>query len=265
MATSTGSGVYERLERLHLRQAVQRLVPVAGALTLNGAGWLTVAFLPVHAATGRALGSSPQADGAVAALGAAAVAGSAALRIAAKGVLVRKTEVTAVGVYSHVRHPYYLANLVGCVGVLLLAGAPGVVVALGWLALAFPIFHRTLRGEEAGLERVHGSAWTDYAARTPRLLPRPLRAGSATPAGRGVSWANLVAEHEPPRLCRFIAGAAAVASCRFVGAPAWTLGGLAAVLFVGSHVLARLRRPRGDRAGGPHEAGSAPPPPASGG
>lgn len=232
--------LYSRIEALHLRQGLQRVVPLVGALALNGVGWLDLPGLPrPH----RSLGAAPAgsaADAALALSGAALVAVAASLRVAAKGVLVRKRTVTRSGVYGRVRHPYYLANLLGSAGILLVAGLPGAAAAVAWLAAATPVFLVTVRGEEAGLRRDHPDAWDAYAARVPRLVPSVLSrtVGDPTP----VTWRNLVAEHEPPRLCRFVAGALAVVSCRFDGAAAWSWGAAAAALFLASHVLALATR-----------------------
>lgn len=236
------SRLYDFVERRHLRQWALRFVPPAAALATNGSGWIDVAWLPRHDAPLRALGLPAAAGVGCVAAGAAAVAVAAVLRVLAKAVLVRKTVVTTAGIYGRVRHPFYLATLVGGVGTFALAGPLGVVAAAAWLVLALPVFLVTIAGEETGLRAAHGAAWDAYAAAVPRLLPR----GRHAPAGAGEpargTWANLVHEGEPPRGLRFLAGAALVVACRLGGTAGTVAACAAAAAFAGSHVVARRSR-----------------------
>lgn len=240
---------YARVERLHLRQVALRVVPALAVLSTNGAGWVRIGGLPAHDAPVVALGL-PAATGTwLAAAGVLFVATAAILRVLAKGVLVRKTTVTTAGVYGLVRHPFYLANLVGAVGTFLLAGPLGAVVCAVWLAAAIPVYLVTIAGEEAGLRAHHGAAWDAYAARVPRLVPRPapafVRPGLSSGGGPRPTWANLVTEGEPPRGLRFLAGAAVVAAARCGGDPGAWIAAAAVALWAGSHVVAlSVRRPR---------------------
>lgn len=194
---------YAFVEGRHLRQWALRAVLPLAALATNGAGPVDVPWLPAHDAPG--LGAS--AETALRVAGVALVIVSAVLRILAKGVLVRKTTLTTGGVYGVVRHPFYLANIVGALGTFLLAGQVGAALGAAWLVVATPIYVVTIRGEESALARLYPSEFAGYAARVRALVPGwPRRDGPATP----VTWANLVLEREPPRLLRFLAGAAAV-------------------------------------------------------
>lgn len=186
---------YDRVEGLHLRQWVLRPVPFVAAFA--------------------ALASSPDVSELrwrfawIAFAGPILVGVASVLRVLAKGVLVRKTTVTTGGIYACCRHPFYLANLVGAVGTFLLAGPVGARLAVVWLVVAVPIYKITISGEETGLRRLYPGAWEEYAARVPPLLPLPGKRGGG---GRTrVTWRNLVREREPPRLLRFLGGAALVA------------------------------------------------------
>lgn len=75
------------------------------------------------------------------------------------------------GPYSVCRHPLYLSSTLGVAGFGLLMGS-FVVAALLTLAV-FAILNATASREEAFLRREFGAAYTDYAARVPRILPRP--------------------------------------------------------------------------------------------
>jgi protein-S-isoprenylcysteine O-methyltransferase Ste14 len=223
-------GHYARIEGLHLRQWTLRTVLPLAALATNGAGLLDVHWLP----NSNALGTSPPVTFTIRIAGALLVAGAVALRVAAKGVLVRKTTLTQGGVYGLVRHPFYLANLLGAVGTFLLAGPLGAAVAATWLVVALPIYAVTIAGEEAGLARLFPDEFTRYAASVPALLPTRLR--GAGPSAR-VTWTNLRAEREPPRLMRFVAGAAAVAALTFDGPAAVVALCAAGALFVCSYFV----------------------------
>lgn len=77
------------------------------------------------------------------------------------------------GAYSVMRHPLYLANLLVLVGVAVRVPSP-------WLAPAMTVFFAMsmvpiLVAEEAFLSRRFGPVHAAWAARTPRLLPRPYR------------------------------------------------------------------------------------------
>lgn len=84
--------------------------------------------------------------------------------------LIDEHELVATGPYRHVRHPMYTAIfLITLAQALLLdnwvAGPSGLI--------AFTLLY-VLRvdDEEAMMEAQFGSTWTEYAARTPRLMPR---------------------------------------------------------------------------------------------
>ncbi len=240
---------YETVERLHLRQVLLRPVAPLAVLCTNGAGLIDVAWLPRHDAPLVALGVGADARVGFVAAGAAVVIASAALRVAAKGVLVRRTTLTTAGAYRLVRHPFYLATFVGAVGTFVLAGPLGTVVALVWLALAGPVFAATIAGEERGLRALYPEAWAAYVARVPALLPRPCARPRERPEGAErrapearITWANLVSEREPPRLLRFLAGVAAVVGAASAGAAAVAFLASAGLLLVVSYVVPQGRK-----------------------
>lgn len=234
---------YRVVEGLHLRQwALRTTVPLA-ILAANRAGHsalrVDIGWLP--GADAPWLGG-PTLDTAARAAGVLLVVTAAVLRVHAKGVLVRKTALTTGGAYRLVRHPFYLANLIGAVGVFALAGTLGLVYGAAWTLFAAPVYLITVRGEEDGLRTLYGSSWEAFTRRVPGLIPRPWRLGPRPAAAVRVTWENLVREHEPARLPRFLAGALTVAA---VAAPA-TVGEvvlcLAVLLFVLSHAAPSVSR-----------------------
>jgi protein-S-isoprenylcysteine O-methyltransferase Ste14 len=228
--TSPPARSYELVEGLHLRQWALRAVLPLAALATNGVGLLDTKGL----LTSRGLGIEPTAAIAIRVAGAALVLGAVALRVAAKGVLVRRTTLTVGGVYGLVRHPFYLANLLGAAGTFLLAGPLGAAIALVWLVAALPLYAVTITGEERALARLYPEDFSRYAATVPALLPRRLR--SVGPPAH-VTWENLRAEREPPRLIRFVAGAAAVAALTFDGPAAIVALCAAGALFLCSYCV----------------------------
>jgi len=227
---TTPTGTYALVERLHLRQWAMRAVAPLAALATNGAGLLDVSWLP----RSDALAVEPRADLALRVAGGVLVATSAALRVAAKGVLVRKTTLTTGGVYGVVRHPFYLANLVGALGTFLVAGPLGAAVGAAWVVVAAPLYAATIAGEEKALRRLFPDAFAAYSARVRALVPG--RPPAPRPDAR-VTWANLSAEREPPRLLRFLALAVLVFGLTLTGPAATVTLAVAAAAFAVSHAL----------------------------
>ena len=84
------------------------------------------------------------------------------------------------GLYSIVRHPLYLGNLLIWIGVAMFPRSVGVVLIV---ALLFTVYYeRIMLAEEAFLESKFGAAFTEWADRVPAILPNPsLWQPSATP------------------------------------------------------------------------------------
>lgn len=83
----------------------------------------------------------------------------------------KNSEVMQDGPYSMCRHPLYFFSCLGTIGFGLMLGS---VVLTGILGVAaFVILSTTAAREEAFLTAEFGERYQDYAARTPRILPRP--------------------------------------------------------------------------------------------
>ncbi len=80
-----------------------------------------------------------------------------------------KTSLVFVGPYRFVRHPIYGFQIVMLTGALLLLPT---AVSLAMLGLHLICTLLKATDEEHYLQTVHGSAYTDYLARTGRLLPK---------------------------------------------------------------------------------------------
>lgn len=82
------------------------------------------------------------------------------------------TESTALvtgGPFQVVRNPIYAAMIPTCLGFVLLV--PNALAIAAWLALVVGLELHVRRVEEPYLQRVHGRAYAEYAARVGRFLP----------------------------------------------------------------------------------------------
>jgi protein-S-isoprenylcysteine O-methyltransferase Ste14 len=75
------------------------------------------------------------------------------------------------GPYSICRHPLYLSSTVGAVGLGLLLGSVVLTAIIG--GMTFVALSATAAREEAFLRATFGQAYDDYAARVPRIWPKP--------------------------------------------------------------------------------------------
>jgi protein-S-isoprenylcysteine O-methyltransferase Ste14 len=83
----------------------------------------------------------------------------------------KNNTVMQAGPYSVCRHPLYLFSTLGVLGLGLMLGS--IVLALVFACLTLLILSVTARKEEAILRGRFGSAYDDYAARVPMILPKP--------------------------------------------------------------------------------------------
>lgn len=81
----------------------------------------------------------------------------------------KKAEIVDTGPYSISRNPLYVFSYIGAFGVGAQTGS--ITLALLFTALAFLVFHFTIRREEAWLLGAFGAPYAAYMARTPRLGP----------------------------------------------------------------------------------------------
>jgi protein-S-isoprenylcysteine O-methyltransferase Ste14 len=80
-------------------------------------------------------------------------------------------ELVTNGPYSIVRNPLYVFSCIGAFGIGL--GTASIVLAAVMALMAALVFSSVIRIEEDSLQEKFGTAFTDYAARVPRLWPRP--------------------------------------------------------------------------------------------
>jgi protein-S-isoprenylcysteine O-methyltransferase Ste14 len=132
------------------------------------------------------------------------------LRAWAAGVIHKDHELTMTGPYAFTRNPLYLGSLLLGFG-MTMAGGRWIFPAISLVFFAL-IYGRTMKREEAELERLFGERFRAYAAGVPVLLPR-LRAyrPSGGVAGRGFSLERYLGYREYEALLGAAAGFAILA------------------------------------------------------
>jgi len=117
---------------------------------------------------------------ALAAVGLPIAVAGALVRLYASGFIVKNQALATDGPYRFVRHPLYTGNILLVVG-FALAGSRwwGLPLALFFFWFYYPT---AIEYEDRKLHRIFGTAWEQWSARTPALVPR---FGSVPPAGAG--------------------------------------------------------------------------------
>jgi protein-S-isoprenylcysteine O-methyltransferase Ste14 len=92
------------------------------------------------------------------------------MRSWAAGVLTKNKDLATNGPYAVTRNPLYLGSFLMMIGFSTLLGAVHGFVVMFLLMVV--LYRPKIRSEETYLQQKFGSRWDDYAARTPRLLPR---------------------------------------------------------------------------------------------
>lgn len=91
------------------------------------------------------------------------------LHVIAKGQLIRNVVLCRDGLYSMVRHPYYLANYIIDSSICFLSGNMYLIILYPFLF--FWAYGPTLEKEDTYLKSVHGHFFDQYAAGTPQIFP----------------------------------------------------------------------------------------------
>jgi protein-S-isoprenylcysteine O-methyltransferase Ste14 len=91
------------------------------------------------------------------------------IRSWAAGILRKGQDLTVEGPYSLCRHPLYVGTLILIMGFCVVLGHWSDITIIGVLLVG--LYWLTMRSEERRLTERYGARWTEYARRTPRLLP----------------------------------------------------------------------------------------------
>lgn len=91
------------------------------------------------------------------------------VHIVSKGILVRNVVLSQKGIYSFVRHPYYLSNYLIDTGFCVLSGNPYLLVVYPFLF--FWAYGPTLRKEETFLSSAHETAFARHSLEVPQIFP----------------------------------------------------------------------------------------------
>ena len=97
------------------------------------------------------------------------LAAGCALHLVTKGTLVRNVVLCDKGIYSIIRHPYYLANFLVDISFCLLSG--NIYLLLVYPFLFFWAYGPTMRQEESYLSSCHPEAFARHGAAVPQIFP----------------------------------------------------------------------------------------------
>ncbi|MCX8110781.1 MAG: hypothetical protein N3D15_05985 [Syntrophorhabdaceae bacterium] len=117
-----------------------------------------------------------------------------------KGVLIRNTVLCSTGIYSIVRHPYYLANYLIDNSLCLISGNPYLLVIYPFLF--FWAYGLTLRKEERLLGSIYNDTYFDYSLEVPQVFPDPKSLKNARDIFDGFSKKRITIK-ECSRIIRF--------------------------------------------------------------
>jgi protein-S-isoprenylcysteine O-methyltransferase Ste14 len=114
-----------------------------------------------------------------ASIGLTAAALGTLIRLYASGYIIKNRELAQSGPYALVRHPLYTGNI------LLVLGFAVANVSLWAIPLAIVFFWfyypPAIEYEDRKLNGIFGQTWTDWASRTPALVPRFSNLAGARP------------------------------------------------------------------------------------
>jgi len=170
-----------------------------------------------------------------------------------KGVLIRNEVLCREGIYSIVRHPYYLANfLIDCC-FCMLSGSHYFV--LFYPFLFFWAYGPTMQKEERNLAKRYNEAFLSYVLETPRVFPDRQSIRNIGSLFVGYS-AKRISAKEMARIVRFCAMAILILSIGKLSEVGSFGTGLlqcpgtdillvsAVLLYVGSGIIMRIKRHR---------------------
>jgi protein-S-isoprenylcysteine O-methyltransferase Ste14 len=137
------------------------------------------------------------------------------LHLVVKGTLIRNVVLCDKGIYSAIRHPYYLANYLVDTGFCLLSG--NVYLLLLYPFLYFWAYGPSMRHEEALLSSTHPEAYAEYTSAVPQVFPER---GSLAEWKTMLSWFSVgrISGKERFRVVKFLAIAVFIAVVQFAGA-----------------------------------------------
>ena len=95
-----------------------------------------------------------------------------AIRIVANGSLIKDKALTDFGIYAHVRHPLYVGSALIAAGFLVMARS--LILLVVFHVVFIGLYRHTILNEEAKMDRLYGDAFRQWAAATPRFIPRRL-------------------------------------------------------------------------------------------
>lgn len=108
----------------------------------------------------------------------------------------RDHRLATTGPYAHIRHPQYAGFITIMIGFLLQWPTLATLIMFPVLAL---VYRQLAIREEHDTAAHHGAAWTAYADRTPRFIPRLHPAPATPPSGSTTPLAHSAGRAPRPR------------------------------------------------------------------
>lgn len=158
------------------------------------------------------------------------IAAGCILHLIVKGTLIRNVVLCDKGIYSAIRHPYYLANYLVDSGFCLLSG--NVYLLLAYPFLFFWAYGPSMRHEELLLSSTHPEAFASYSSAIPQVFPER---GSLAEWKTVLNWFSMdrISGKERARVAKFCAIAIFIAFVQFAGAD---VGAMITTLAQGMHL-----------------------------
>lgn len=104
------------------------------------------------------------------------------VRMWASGFIIKNRALATNGPYAFVRHPLYVGNILIIIAFGAASGSWGAfLVAIGFVAFFYPT---AIEYEDRKLCNIFGTAWREFAAQTPALIPHLRRPRSEADGGR---------------------------------------------------------------------------------
>jgi len=136
------------------------------------------------------------------------------IHVVTKGVLIRNEVLCQDGIYSVVRHPYYLANYMVDTSFCLFSGNPYLLLVYPFLF--FWSYGPTLRNEEGVLSERHGEVSVAFILSTPPIFPDRQSVRNISALFAGFSR-HRVSSKEIARILRFCSMGSLILACGRIG------------------------------------------------
>lgn len=151
------------------------------------------------------------------------------LHLLTKGTLIRNVVLCNTGIYSTIRHPYYLANYLVDTAFCILSG--NLVLLILYPFLFFWAYGPTIDNEEGFLMAAHPEEFQKHTAEVPQVFPGPTSNRSVRAILSSFSPIR-ISKKEVARILRFLGVAVWIVALRFLPVGnVWTTSSFSSFVF----------------------------------